>query len=164
MSWLYNLNYFGPDRRGKRFQARFFDRRRAADNGDRATLRDAMRERGAPLSWIDHLSYFGPDRRSATFSHYILERRKDNYAGAPPTLQNALRQLRVRVLEAEDSKARAMYKDRLIATALLADTKDEAAIGDELLSLVDMLEMRDAGSHLQSELLRLEALLNNRAA
>jgi hypothetical protein len=158
MSWLYNLNYFGPDRRGKRFQARFFDRRRAADNGDRATLREAMR--GATLSWIDHLSYFGPDRRSATFSHYILERRKDNYASSPPTLQNALRQLRMRVLEAEDSKARAMYKDRLIATALLADTKDEAAIADELLTLADMLEMRDAGSHLQTELLRLEALLS----
>ena len=108
--------------------------------GDRATLRDALRAGGAAaLRWVDFQTYFGPDRRSDVFSHYILERRKENYAGAPPTLQNSLRQLRVRVLEVDDKATRPLFRDRLIATALLADAKNEVAIADRLLALVETI-------------------------
>jgi hypothetical protein len=166
MKWLYNLNYFGPDRRGKRgFNVRFFERRHGSESGDRAALREALRAQGEErnLRWVDHPNYFGPDRRTGAFSHYILERREHNGAGAPPRLELALRALSIRFLEAADPKTRALFRDRLTATALLADAVNERAISDILHVLVDEFDRMGASDHLQSELLRAEAMLSDAA-
>lgn len=166
MSWLYNLNYFGPDRRSKRFQVRFLERRRAEEAGSRATLREGLRglaSRG--LRWVDHLNYFGPDRRSDVFSYFFLERRRKSSAGTPPPLHAALRQLRVRVLQADEARNRVGYSERLTATALLADAHGQSAIGDLLTALASRIDAASADETLsgllQSELLRAEAMLGD---
>jgi len=163
MGWLFHRKYVGPDRRGGRFQIRFFERRGLhGDGGEspKSALR-ALFERG--VKWIDAATYFGPDRRSGAFSHFILERRRHHAAGNPPPLHIALRQLRVRVLEAETAEGRSALRERLTATAMLAYAHGNSAIGDHLTGLARRLE--DAGedfaARLQSELIAAEALLHD---
>ncbi len=165
MGWLYHLNYFGPDRRGDRFVVRFLERRkRGDDRGSRASIREALRALFARgLKWVDVSSYFGPDRRSGAFSHFILERRRQKSASTPPPLHAALRQLRVRVLEAGNAKGRAALKERLTATAILADAQGRVVIGDHLTLLAEKIaaagDGEDLSDLLQSELLAAEAML-----
>lgn len=165
MDWLYHRKYFGPNRRKGRFEMRFLERRkRDASPGTRASLQSVLRElfeRG--LIWVDAASYFGPDRRASAFSHFVLDRRRRNVAGAPPPLHAALRQLRMRVLEADDPTRRSTLKERLIATALLADAQGFTEIGDKLARLAEALDGADADKPasdvLPAELLAAEALL-----
>lgn len=166
MAWHYHRKYFGPDRRGGRFEVRFLDRRKRGDEaaGSRVSLQAALRdlfEHG--LRWVDVASYFGPDRRSGAFSHFILERRRHHAAGSPPPLHAALRQLRVRLLDVETAEGREALKERLIATALLADAQGRTEIGDHLLSVAEMLAepCADVASALQSKLLAAEAMLHD---
>jgi hypothetical protein len=75
----------------------------------------------------------------------------------------ALRQLRVRLIEAETVEGRGVLKDRLIATALLADAQGRTVIGDRLTRLAEQLETTDGELSLpalQSELLAAEAMLH----
>jgi hypothetical protein len=161
--WLYHLSYFGPDRRSDRFQVRFFERRRETDVGTRASLKTSVKrlaERG--LRWVDNFSYFGPDRRGDAFSYFFLERRRQASVGAPPSLHAALRQLRVRVLETEDKLAREALRERVTATAILADAQGRSDIGDlltELASKLDSVECEDLASVVQAELLRAGTML-----
>ncbi len=165
MAWLYHQKYFGPDRRGRRFEVRFLNRRKR-DEGEasrsslQAVLRDLF-DRG--LAWVDVATYFGPDRRSGVFSHFILERRRHHAAGAPPPLHAALRQLRVRVLDADTAEGRAALKDRMIATALLADAQGRTTIGDHLMRLSEMFDGAgdDFSARLQPELIAAEAMLHD---
>ncbi len=165
MAWLYHRNYFGPDRRVGGFSVRFLERRkRVEDTGSRTSLQGVLGDLFARgLKWIDIASYFGPDRRSGAFSHFILERRRDQAVGTPPPLHAALRQLRVRVLDAETAEGRRALKDRLTATALLADAQGRTAIGDRLARLAAQLESTsvDLSATLQSELLAAEAMLHD---
>lgn len=170
MGWLYHRNYLGPDRRGGRFGVRFLERRNAGDDkGSRASIQDTVRALFARgLKWVDISSYFGPDRRSGAFSHFILERRHLESATTPPPLHAALRRLRVRVLEASTAEGRAALKDRLTATAILADAQGQAAIGDHLTRLAEKLARAGDGEDLsaivQSELLAAEAMLGEPSA
>jgi hypothetical protein len=165
MSWLYHRNYIGPERRGGRFAVRFLERRKNRDdNGSQGSIQDSVRTvfaRG--LKWIDVSAYFGPDRRSGVFSHFILERRRQDSATTPPPLHAALRQLRVRVLEASNCEGRAAYRDRLIATAILAEAQGRTAIGDSLLGLAEALtdatDDADLSGALQTQLIAIEAML-----
>lgn len=169
MGWLYHRNYFGPDRRNGGFEVRFLERRaREPGTGTRASLQGVLRDLFARgLRWVDVTSYFGPDRRSGAFSHFFLERRRHKAAGAPPPLHAALRQLRVRLLEVESAEGRGALRERLIATALLADAQGRAGIGDLLMQLAGRLETTGEDPQLmttlQSELLVAEAMLGDAA-
>lgn len=165
MGWLFRPQYFGPDRRSDGFQVRFVERRREQDKGSRAGLQSALKEVCASgLRWVDHFNYFGPDRRGDVFSFFFLERRKVKGDGPPPPLHAALRQIRMRVLDAEDAAARDSLRQRLIATAILADAQQRTDIGDLLMKLARVLEQQpgafaDPRQVLHSELIRAEALL-----
>ncbi len=169
MGWLYNRGYVGPDRRSEGFQVRFIERRaRDAETESRASLGESLKQLAARgLRWVDHFNYFGPDRRGNAFSHFFFERRKHASVGAPPALHAALRQLRVRVLEAENADARHALRERLIATALLADAQGRNDIGDLLTGLASKLEEEgaaDLAAFVQSELLRASAMLSDPVA
>jgi hypothetical protein len=162
--WLYRQSYLGPDRRSGRFQVRFIERRRETDAGTRESLGAGLRRLAAKgLRWVDHFNYFGPDRRGDAFSHFILERRRQSSSGTPPPLHAALRQLRMRVLEVDNKDARAALRDRLTATAILADAQGRADIGDLLTALASKLDAADVGlaATVQSELLRAAAMLGD---
>jgi hypothetical protein len=164
--WLYRQSYFGPDRRSNRFQVRFIERRRETDAGTRQSLGAGLRRLAAKgLRWVDHFNYFGPDRRGDAFSHFILERRRQSSAGTPPPLHAALRQLRMRVLDLGDQDARDALRERITATAILADAQGRADIGDLLTALAGKLDAADAGlaATVQSELLRAAAMLGDEA-
>jgi hypothetical protein len=171
MGWLYHRNYFGPDRRTGRFEVRFLERRarEQREEGTRASLQGVLRDLFARgLRWVDVTSYFGPDRRSGAFSHFFLERRKQKSGGAPPSLHAALRQLRVRVMEADNADGRHALRERMIATALLADAQGRAPIGDLLTQLAARLETAgdddaELAAFLQSNLLTAEATLGDAA-
>lgn len=164
MGWLYHRGYVGPNRRSERFQVRFVERRREDATETReslgATLKQ-MAQRG--LQWVDHLNYFGPDRRGGAFSHFFFERRKESAAGTPPPLHAALRQLRVRGLEADNADARDALRERLTATALLADAQGRTDIGDILTDLASKLgaDESELATLMQSELLRAAAMLGD---
>lgn len=162
MGWLFHPKYFGPDRRAGKFQVRFVERRREQDAGSREKLQAVLPQlRSRGMRWVDHANYFGPDRRSV-FSVYFLERRKEQADGNPPPLHAALRQLRMRVLDADDAHARTLLSERLIATAILADSQGHTRIGDLLVSLAreldDAAEDADPRQMLHTELNRAEAM------
>jgi hypothetical protein len=162
MGWLFNPKYFGPDRRAGKFQVRFLERRRTQDAGSRETLQSVLPQlRSRGMRWVDHANYFGPDRRSV-FSVFFLERRKEQADGSPPPLHAALRQLRMRVLDADDAQSRTLLCERLIATAILADSQGHTRIGDLLVSLAHHLEEQaddaDPRQVLHAELNRAEAM------
>jgi len=139
--WLFRKTYFGPDRRGAKFQVRFIERRKDNDTGTRKTLQSSMREIAQQgMRWVDHLNYFGPDRRAEAFSFFFLERRKEDASGTPPPLHAALRQLRVRIHEADNPAKREALCERLLATALLADAQGRTEIGDLLMALARTIE------------------------
>lgn len=166
MRWLYRQSYFGPDRRANRFHVRFLERRRDDDAGSRATLKTSLKRIAAQgLRWVDHFNYFGPDRRGDGFSHYFLERRKQSHAGTPPPLHAALRQLRVRVLDLQDQDARQALRERITATAILADAQGRGDIGDLLTELAAKLATDGEGlaADVQSGLLRAAAMLGDSA-
>jgi hypothetical protein len=161
--WLYHLSYFGPDRRANRFQVRFRERRRETDPGTRASLKTSLKRLAASgLRWVDHFNYFGPDRRGDAFSHFILERRRHASVGTPPPLHAALRQLRVRSLDTANEDSRAAFRERVTATAILADAQGRTDIGDlltELASTLDAVRDEDLASVVQTELVRAGAML-----
>lgn len=163
MGWLFHPSYFGPDRRAGKFQMRIVERRRAASTGSRTALQSVLPQlRARGLRWVDHANYFGPDRRSL-FSVFFLERRKEKCEGPPPPLHAALRQLRVRSLDANDEMGRTALCDRLIATAILADSQGYTRIGDLLANLARELEnpAEENGEPMQllhTELNRAEAM------
>ncbi len=162
MRWLYRHSYFGPDRRANRFQVRFLERRRDDDAGTRASLKTSLKKLAAQgLRWVDHFNYFGPDRRGDAFSYFFLERRRQAHVGTPPPLHAALRQLRVRVLEVDNEDARKALRERITATAILADAQGRGDIGDLLTELANKLDGPSEGltATVQSELLRAAALL-----
>jgi hypothetical protein len=166
VGWLYNRNYVGPNRRSERFHVRFIERRGEAEPGTQASISETLKRLVARgLRWVDHLNYFGPDRRGDDFSYYFLERRRQSNVGTPPPLHAALRQLRVRVLEADKPDAREGLRDRLTATAILAEAQGRSDIGDILLALAGKLDAAQAEDDLavffQSELIRAGALLDN---
>lgn len=169
MSWLYHQSYFGPDRRGERFQVRFVERRGKADvEAARLSLAERLKQFAAKgLRWVDHFNYFGPDRRGDAFSYYFLERRRDDYAGTPPPLHAALRQLRVRVLEAHDADERAVLRERVMATALLAAAQERTDIIDLLIQLAADMDTpqseADLAATVQAQLLRAAAMLGDPA-
>jgi hypothetical protein len=160
--WLYRHSYFGPDRRSNRFHVRFLERRREDDAGTRASLKTSLKKLAAHgLRWVDHFNYFGPDRRGDAFSYFFLERRRNAHVGMPPPLHAALRQLRMRVLEVDNKEAHAALRERITATAILADAQGRADIGDLLTELANKLDGATEGLTplVQSELLRAAALL-----
>ncbi|QGZ93571.1 hypothetical protein [Terricaulis silvestris] len=164
MRWLYRQSYFGPDRRSNRFQVRFFERRHEDDSGTRASLMTSLKKLAAQgLRWVDHFNYFGPDRRGDAFSYFFLERRRHAHVGTPPPLHAALRQLRVRVLEVDNEDARKALRERITATAILADAQGRADIGDLLTELASKLDDGAQGlaAVVQSELLRAAAMLGD---
>jgi hypothetical protein len=164
--WLYRHSYFGPDRRSNRFQVRFLERRREDDAGSRASLKASLKKLAAQgLRWVDHFNYFGPDRRGDAFSHFFLERRRQAHVGTPPPLHTALRQLRVRVLEVDNEEARKVLRERVTATAILADAQGRTDIGDLLTDLACKLDGGAKGltALVQSELLRASTMLGDAA-
>jgi hypothetical protein len=167
VGWLYNRNYVGPDRRSERFHVRFFERRREEEaSASSSSLRDSLKRlAGRGLRWVNHLNYFGPDRRGDDFSYFFLERRRQSNVGAPPPLHAALRQLRVRLLEVDCNEARESLRDRITATAILAEAQSRSDISDVLLTLANKF---DSGDHqgdlmtlVQAEMLRAEAMLGD---
>lgn len=69
----------------------------------------------------------------------------------------------MRLLDVETAEGREALKERLIATALLADAQGRTEIGDHLLSVAEMLAEPcvDVASALQSKLLAAEAMLHD---
>jgi hypothetical protein len=166
VGWLYNRSYVGPDRRSDRSQVRFIERRHEAATRTPASLTETLERLFARgLKWVDHGNYFGPDRRGDDFSYFFLERRRQSNVGTPPPLHAALRQLRVRVLEADAEDGREGLRDRITATAILAEARGRPDIGDLLLALANKLEAalpdEDLTDYVQAELLRAGAMLDD---
>lgn len=163
MGWIYRSKYAGPDRRSDGFTVRFVERRKESETAPAPV--NALRElfsRG--LRWVDHLNYFGPDRRGDDFSFYFFERRRTKSAGKPPPLRTALRQLRVRVANADGVEGQDALRERLTATALLAEAQGFASVAAALTTLARSLEHPfdeggDPRPELHIELNRVESML-----
>lgn len=165
MSWVYRKTYVGPDRRTDQFQVRFIERRREQEAGGRGEIYASLQQLFARgMRWVDVSRYFGPDRRGDDYSFFFLERRRDNAASPPPPLATALRQLRMRLTDLDDATSRHLVRERIIATAMLADAQDHIPIGDMLMDLAAALDQRpeqgdDPRLMLQAALNRIEARL-----
>lgn len=90
------------------------------------------------MLWVDHANYFGPDRRVRKNGLRVLDRRRENYAGPTPSLSIAMRQLRMRVLDAQNSDI-ILFAQRLRGVALLARAQNETATSAALNSLAEAL-------------------------
>jgi hypothetical protein len=165
VSWVYRNTYVGPNRRSDQFQVRFLERRRAREAGARDELGDSLRRLFAQgLKWVSALNYFGPDRRGDDYNFFFLERRRANCATTPPPLATALRQLRVRLADIDAATAGEKLRERILATAMLADAQACVDIGDMLMTMADKASALCDGNAdrivaLQDELNRIEARL-----
>jgi hypothetical protein len=147
-----------------RFTVRFVERRRK-ESSESGITENSLRElfsRG--LRWVDHFNYFGPDRRGEDFSFFFLERRRAKGVGKPPPLRTALRQLRVRLMNAEDADDQTLLRERLVATALLADAQGFDEVGRSLRTLASNVDSSlehdgDPRPRLHNELNRIESML-----
>ena len=164
MAWVYSRRYAGPDRRSRRFAVRLFERR--SEEGTELAIAEhslgALFSRG--LRWVDDLNYFGPDRRGKGFSFFFLERRRAKHVGKPPPLATALRQLRVRMINVEGADDRTLLRERLMATALLAEAQGLEEVAQALRALGDTVENAlheeaDVQLQLGDELNRIETML-----
>lgn len=82
--------------------------------------------------WIDLANYFGPNRRGRSKVFRVRERRREDLSGPVPSLNVALRKLKLQIFNASSGPNAAMFAERVLGVAIIADRANALEVQLEL--------------------------------